>query len=287
MIRSTIAFTALTLLAAPALSQQDLSCAGCKTEYYLIQHLAKTYKKQTKAAIKAGKTGNKKAAELLQSGKLDFAFTCKPAAKLIKKLKLDKKKTADWKSFEIAKDPIVIVADRNCGVTNLTLEELKSVFLGKVTNWKELGGKDLAIKPASLSNEVESGAVMVFKETTIGAKAKMAKSVKRLAAPSFLGNFCKKTPGGITFMSLASYRPSSGSMLSIDGNAPERKVVLANKYPIVATYYLTYAAKEEAKLKPFFDFVCSAEGSKLIDAKFIASGMAAPKKKQDQAAPGK
>ena len=287
MIRTPLALSVLALLAAPAFAQQDLSCAGCKTEYYLIQHLAKSYKKQAKVAIRAGKTGNKKAAQLLQSGKLDFAFTCKPAAKLIKKLGLDAKKTADWKSFEIAKDPIVVVADPSCGVTNLTLEQLKAVFLGKVSNWKELGGKDLAIKPASLSDDVESGAVMVFKETTIGAKAKMAKSVKRLSAPSYLGNFCRKTPGGITFMSLASYKKSNGSMLSIDGNAPRREIVLANKYPIVATYYLTYAAKEEAKLKPFFEFVCSAKGSKLIDTKFIASGKAAPKKKQDQAAPGK
>jgi phosphate transport system substrate-binding protein len=274
--RSAALAVAILATSSWVLAQGQYSCAGCKTEYYLVQHLAKQFKKDTKVSLKLGKTGNKKAAELLQAGKLDFAFTCKPAAKLIKKLKLDKKKTAGWVSFEIAKDPIVVVADPAAGVKNLTLDQLKNVFLGKVTNWKEIGGKDLPLTAACLSEEVESGTLTVFKETTIGMNTKIPKNVKRLPDPSFLGNFCQKTKGGITFMSLASYKKTSGQMLAIDGVTPDHKAVLANKYPIVATYFLTYDKKDEAKLKPFFDYACSPKGSKLISEKMIASGRAAP-----------
>ena len=94
-----------------------INSAGCKTEYHLMKDLCLAYEEKTGIEIRTGKTGNKKAIELMLDGKVDFAFTCKPIEKLSQNLKLDKQKTKTWKSIAIAKDPLVIVSNMKNGIT--------------------------------------------------------------------------------------------------------------------------------------------------------------------------
>ena len=259
----------MSQLSLYAQSKTHLKCAGCKTEFFLMKDLCKAGSGKSDCSIKPGKTGNKKAIELLLQNKIDFAFTCKPISKLTKKLKLDEAKVASWKSIAIAKDPIVLVTNNECGITNLTVEQITDIFNGSITNWKDVGGKDMPIKIGYIDPKVESGMLLLFKEFTIGINAEITASAKKLDDPAKLGNFVGVTPGGITFMAYNSYIKRYGNVLKIDDINPSNENILNGKYKLAATYYLTIPDEKNETIMKFVNYCLSAEGKKVIGKNFI------------------
>lgn len=246
-----------------------LKSAGCKTEYFLLQDLAEAYKTKTGTTVQLGNTGNKKALALMMDRKVDFAFTCKTIDQLSGKLKLDPAVVGSWKSVPVAKDPIVIVSNRANGAQNLTREQLTDLFQGKIANWKELGGNDVAVKTAYMNPELESGVNLLFKEFTVGEKGKLDVNAELGNGPANLGHYVARTPGAVTFIGFNSYHEEDGDILSIDGVAPTRENILNGTYALAATYYLTLNEKENADLTEFINFIRSEDGTKAIAENFI------------------
>lgn len=250
-------------------AEKVLKSAGCKTEAFLLKDLAESYKKSSGQKLRVGNTGNKKAVELLVEGKIDFAFTCKPINALSKKLKLDQSVVGNWKSIPIAKDPIVIVANKKNGAENVTSSQLTEIFKGNVANWKEVGGNDTPIKTAYMNSELESGVVLLFKEFTVGSKGELDKSAMLGNGPSMLGNYTSITPGCVTFMAFNSYQEKYGDILAIDGVLPTRENIMNGKYKLAATYYLTVVEGENEQVTSFVDYVLSPSGQGAIEQNFI------------------
>lgn len=248
-----------------------LQAAGCKTEYFLLQDLAKAYMDKTGTKLQLGSTGNKKALNLLMEKKIDFAFTCKTIDQLAKKLNLDPAVVGSWKSIPVAIDPIVVVANRENGAQNLTKDQLTSLFQGKIANWKELGGNDLPVKIAYMNPALESGVNLLFNEFTVGEGGTLAENAQLGDGPSNIGNYVSLTPGGVMFIGFNSYDEKYGDILSIDGVAPTRENILNGSYPLAASYYLTLAGDENTDVSEFINFVRSDEGIKAIEINFIPS----------------
>ncbi len=275
----------LTIISTNA-GEKKLKAAGCKTEAILMNELCKNYKQ---AKIKPSKTGNKKALLLFADGKIDFAFTCKPASKLAKKFKIDPKKSENWKCIAFAKDPLVVVVNPDSGINELSLPELSKIFTGKITNWKELGGKDIPIKIGYMdTNKVETGNNTVFKECTLqqyvdksgkvtetvnvtpNTKVDFSTNATILDSPDKLGNFIKVTHGAISFMGLNSYKKKYGTALNISGVKPTVKTVRSGEYPMAVTYHLVYNSTGSTDVLAFIDFVLSEEGKQITSKNFIA-----------------
>ncbi len=244
--------------------------AGCKTEHFLITHLAGPFEASTGQKIIPGPTGNKKAIMLFADGKLDFAYTCKHHSKLAKKFQIDAAVTTNWVSTVIARDPIVVVANPGVGIDNLTLDQLKAVFAGEVTNWSEVGGSSVAVATAYMGKSVESGVVTVFKETTIGKNGTLDPTGKTLPGPGPLGNYTATTPGGVTFMALNSYKPAYGQIVAIDGVTPEKEFIVQGVYPLSVTYHIVYNRENGAVAQAFLGYLGTAAGQALIDEVMVA-----------------
>lgn len=249
-----------------------LQSAGCKTEYFLLQDLAAAYAVKSGTKLQLGNTGNKKAVDLLMDNKIDFAFTCKTIGQLTRGLKLDPNAVSGWTSIPIAKDPIVVVANSNNGVTALSTAHLTDIFQGKVTNWQEVGGSDLPVLTANLDPALESGVVLLFKEFTVGEEGKLNDKARLGENPSMLGNYVSLTPGSVTFMGFNSYQEKFGRILAIDGVAPRRDNILNGAYKLAATYYLTVTGKEKKDVAEFLRYVQSDEGKGVIGKNFIPFG---------------
>lgn len=247
-----------------------LKAAGCKTEFYLFKDLAEAFKEATGNKLLPAAIGNKKAVKLLLEQKIDFAFTCKPIAKLKKKLKLNPEQVAAWKSIPVAKDPIIVVSNAKNGVQNLTSEQLTKLFSGQIENWKELGGNDLPVLTAHLNPKLESGVVLLFKEFTLGSKGKLDPNARTGDSPSMLGNFVSLTPGSVTFMGFNSYKEKYGDIVGIDGVFPGRQNILNGSYKLAATYYLTLDGRDNKGVNEFMNFIQSDAGSQAIEQNFIS-----------------
>jgi len=260
----------LLMVSGSALAGSPAHSAGCKTEHFLITHLAGPYEAATGQTILPGSTGNKKAIHLFAEGKLDFAYTCKPHEVLARKFQIDPPAAADWASVIIARDPIIVVAHPSDGVENLTLAQLKALFAGDITNWSDVGGSDLAVTTSYLDETVESGVVTVFKETTIGAGGNLDPSAKTLPSPKQVGYYTKSTPGAVSFMALNSYKPEFGQIISVDGVAPDKELIAQGEYPLSVTYYVVYDRNKADVATSFLGFVGSSEGQALINEVMVA-----------------
>ena len=267
-------------------AETKLKAAGCKTEAILIDELCRNY---SGAKIKPARTGNKKALILFAKGKIDFAFTCKPVSKLIKKFKINPAKTKDWKCIAFARDPIVVVINPDTGISDLSLSTLSKIFTGNITNWKELGGNDIPVEIGYMdSKKVETGNNTVFKECTLqkyvtpagkisntpnqnpNLKADFTKKAIILDSPAKLGNFVAVTPGGIAFMGLNSYKSKYGIALKVDGIEPTLATVRSGEYPMAVTYHLIYSTSGPEAVKQFITYALSPEGQTITARNFVS-----------------
>lgn len=206
---------------------------------------------------------------MLMKDEVDFAFTCKPIAKLSKKFNLDGASIADWSSVPIGKDPIVVISNYVNGVDDMSIEDLKKVFKGEIKNWKELGGNDVPVVVGYLSEDIESGVVLLFKEFTIGSKVAFAPNGTKLDDPVKVGRFVYSTPGGVSFMSLNSFNDKKSTVLKVNGLEPTRENIINNKYKLSATYYITAPVKKNAIVADFIAFSQSEAGQEIVAKSFI------------------
>ena len=265
--------------AQPAIANEDtpiqLKAAGCKTEYFLIQNLARGFDSAQNIEVKPSKTGNKVALKLLAANNIDFAFTCRHHASLVKKFDITGEHVADWVSFKFAYDPIIVIVNRENPLVSLSLKQLKAIFMGDVTNWKELGGDDLPIKVAFLDNTIGSGVVGVFREIVLGKNAagefnSLLSTGFSYSGPAKLGAYVAKNKGAITFMGLNSYQRRYGAVINVENEAPNRESILDGDYPLSAAYHIVYDEKHlSPELQAFIDYIHSDEAISITNQSFV------------------
>jgi phosphate transport system substrate-binding protein len=142
--------------------------------------------------------------------------------------------------------------NKQAGVTNLSKEDLIKVFTGKVTNWKDVGGKDLKI---TLVNRPEgSGTLATFVKYGLDGETP-AKGITQDAS-STVRRIIAQTPGAIGYLAF-SYFNDSVVKASIDGVAATNENVQNGKFPIWA-YEHMYTNGQPKKLeKTFLDYIMS------------------------------
>jgi phosphate transport system substrate-binding protein len=170
----------------------------------------------------------------------------------------------------IAKDGIAIIVNKETTVNNLALEQIKNIYTGKITNWKELGGEDQAI--SVISREEGSGTRDAFIEGTgVMEDDKDMTTRKALIQGSTGGvaNTVAKTVGSIGYVSLGNLSDEVKA-ISVNGVEPSDETVLNGKYQLSRPFIYITAKEETAEAKKFIDYILSDEGQKIVrEAGFI------------------
>lgn len=171
------------------------------------------------------------------------------------------------KEFIIAKDGIAVVVNPANSISELTMEQIKDVFSGKVTNWKDLGGNDTPI--TVVIREDGSGTRGAFEEIVLGKDAKFTDKVIIQNSTGALRTTVAGTPDAIGFISLGALNEEVKA-LKVDGVEVTKENVLNNSYKVSRPFI--YMTKEEPTglVKLFLDFVLSSEGQKIVERDFIS-----------------
>ncbi|WP_342468123.1 phosphate ABC transporter substrate-binding protein [Bacillus sp. FSL W8-0920] len=146
------------------------------------------------------------------------------------------------------------------GVKDITKDELKKIFTGKIKNWKELGGKDQKI---TLVNRPDSsGTRATFVKYALdgatpaeGITEDSSNTVKKLIA---------ETPGAIGYLAFSYLTDDKITPLSIDGVKPEESNVESGKYTIWAYEHSYTKGEPDGLAKQFLDYLMSDEVQKEI-----------------------
>lgn len=241
---------------------------GSDTCLPLTQTEAENFMNKNKAAkitVTGGGSGVGIAA--LMEGTTDIAMSSRKM-KFDEKVRLQNAKK-NIKEVVTAYDALAVVVNPSNKVSNLTREQLEDIFTGKIKNWKEVGGADMKI--VAYSRETSSGTYEFFKESVLKNKNYM-NGILSMPATGAIIQSVSQTKGAIGYVGLAYLNEEVKPIhISYDAGKNYVEPSLSNAknktYPIVRPLFYYYDAKGEGKVKPFIDYVLSAEGQDIVKKK--------------------
>lgn len=162
----------------------------------------------------------------------------------------------------IAYDGIVIATHPTNKVKNLTMEQVKQIFTGEVTNWKELGGEDMEI--VVVSREDGSGSRDAFQEIVDYSSGELVRSAIIASGNGNIKTTVAMNKHAVGFISF-EYVDESISTIDINGVEATAENVLEQTYKLSRPFL--FVNKEESLTdagQQFVDFILSPEGQAVV-----------------------
>ncbi len=263
----TLAIIAMVILMGAAWqSGISIKIKGSDTVLPISQKEAETFMKSNKGAnimVTGGGSGVGFAA--LIDGTTDIAMASRKM-KMSEKIKLQDAGKS-YKETIIAYDALSVIVNPQNKVSQLTREQLEGIFTGKITNWKDVGGDDMAI--VVYSRESSSGTYEFFKESVLKNK-NYCSSIMMMPATGAIVQSVSQTKGAIGYIGLA-YLENNVKALKVSYDkgktyvAPSMATAKDKTYPVARPLFYYYLTTVEKKVKPFVDYVLSSEGQKIIE----------------------
>ncbi|GGL42035.1 hypothetical protein GCM10007968_02450 [Sporolactobacillus putidus] len=169
------------------------------------------------------------------------------------------KKGIDAKALVDTKVAVVgmtAAVNPQAGVTNLSKADLQKVFTGQVTNWNQVGGKNLKI--TLVNRSATSGTRATFDQFALdnktpaeGITQDSSNTVKKIVA---------QTPGAIGYLALSYFTAGDSSIvkLSIDGVQATEANISSGKFPVWAYEHMYTKGAPKGLAKAFIDFMMSS-----------------------------
>ncbi len=206
----------------------------------------------------------------LVNGTCDIAQSSREMSS--KELDLAKSKGLDVQDVVTAIDAIAFVVHPSNPVEQLTIDQLSDIFTGKITNWKEVGGKDEAM--LALSRERNSGTHVYVLEDVVRKGAKdnkdeFAANVLMLPSSQAIEQEVSSSTAAIGYFGLG-YLNSNVKALKILNSktgthvAPSIETATDHTYPLSRPLHFYLPRKPEGAVKEFVDFALSDEGQKIV-----------------------
>ncbi len=271
-LASLLSLSMLFFLFQAKAFSEGLTWTGCgisKKAY--MKEVAKAYKEQKGIDIKLSGGGATKGIRFANSGLTQMGGTCRPA--LVDRFP---KEEGDIYLTVVAWDALVAVVHPDNPVDSITVDQLKKIMTGKITNWKEVGGPDREIlvvaRVGKTSGVGYMARKMIFHDTEADFTEKAM--IVRSSGPLEKAILKNKNAIGITGISSAKKRIYKGKKLKIlklDGVEPTVGNISTGKYPLFRPLYIATKGKPEGEVKSFLDWLTSAEGQKVIEAQGTVS----------------
>ncbi len=247
---------------------QTITIKGSDTMLPLVQAMSEIYMDTNPSSlvtVTGGGSGTGITA--LEDGTVDMAMASR-ALKMSEKLSL-KSSGRPYKEIVIAYDALSIILHNSNKVGKLTRQEIEDIFVGKITNWKEVGGKDMPIVVYTRTSS--SGTYEFMKKFVMQKKEFVASSIS-VASNSGIVQSVSQTPGAISYCGLAYVEDIIKPVaVSFDEGKtyvkPTFKNALYQEYPISRPLYFYHIDDDTEKIKPFIQFVLTELGQKLVTHK--------------------
>ncbi len=238
---------------------------GSDTMVQLAQRWAEEYaKKNANMNVQVSGGGSGTGISALINGTTDIANASRPM-KPEEREQVKSKFGADVIEIPVAKDGIAIYAHESNSVDSLTIEQLRGIYLGQITDWKAVGGAPGKI--ILYGRENSSGTYEFFKEHVLEKKDFPA-DVQTLSGTGAIVSAVTKDPRGIGYGG-AGYAKGIKEIKVVSPTtkmaiAPTEENVLSGAYPLARNLFFYLRTQPTGATKEYIDWVLSPEGQAIV-----------------------
>ncbi|HEX2982633.1 MAG TPA: phosphate ABC transporter substrate-binding protein [Ignavibacteriales bacterium] len=260
--------------------KEVISVRGSDTMVNLAQKWAETYmNKNSNVSIQVTGGGSGTGIAALLNGTIHIANSSRD----LKEAELEnaKKLNITPKEHRVALDGIALIVNPSNPIKELTIEQVRNIFSGKIKNWKELGGADAEI--ILYGRENSSGTYEFFKDHVLGRdknnkQVDYASSTQVLQGTAALGEAVARDTKGIGYGGVGYFAmrkdvkilpikkdaQSPAITPSQDGKV-NYEAIWSGDYSISRYLYCYTNGEPQGEVKAFLDFIVSPEGQKLVE----------------------
>jgi len=269
-----VAVLAVTLLMLPGCTGggggggdlHTITIKGSDTMVILGQRWAEAYMKlNPKVTIQVTGGGSGTGIAALINGGTDICEASRPM-KDKEKQQAKAKHGKDVKEIPVAMDGLAIFVNEDCPLMEISLGQLKAIYTGKTTNWKDLGWSDAKI--VAYGRENNSGTYAYFKEHVL-ENGDFASEVQSLPGTAAVVNAVSKDPKSIGYGGIGYGKGVRHLKVRRDEKSPAVEPTLENvqngSYPISRELYFYTVGEPTGEVKKFIDWVLSEAGQKVCE----------------------
>jgi len=245
--------------------RERITVKGSTTVLPIMQKVSEAYMARTNVSITIEGSGSGNGIQALINSTCDIAMSSREMRE--GELQSASGNGLQVKEIVVAHDMIVPIIHPSNPVTGFTTAQLKAIYDGSITNWKDLGGRDAQI--VVLSRDTSSGTYEIWSEKIMN-KADVSRGALLQASSGAVISSVANNPLAIGYVGFG-YINASVKGTTVDGIEPLLEHGKSGKFPISRGLYLYISEnKISADAKKFLDFVLGRNGQKLVqEAGFI------------------
>lgn len=242
-------------LASMAASAGTVVVNGSTTVLPAMQKISETFMakhKDIQVSISGGGSGH--GIKALIEKTTDVAM----ASRDIKPAEVEsvKKNGGEAVRFTVAIDAIVPIVHPKNTVKDLSLQQIRDIYAGRITNWKEVGGPDARI--TVVSRDSSSGTFETWEELVMKGERVQQRSLLQASNGAVLQTVAKN-PNAIGYVGLG-YITKDIKGLEIGGVTASADTALSRKWPLARDLYLFTNGQPKGDTKTLIDYALSPEG---------------------------
>jgi phosphate transport system substrate-binding protein len=179
--------------------------------------------------------------------------------------KLDATQASALTDHKVATVVIAAAVNKSLGITNLTTAQLTDIFTGKITNWKEVGGKDLSIM--LVTRPSSSGTRALFKKWAMNNTEEAGSSALETDDSGTLMQTITDNEGAIGYVALSYLvNNTSAQAVSIDGVEPTLENTYQGKYNVWGFEHMYTKGEASGVTDSFLQFISGDTFSSKVEA---------------------
>ncbi|MBU4566460.1 MAG: phosphate ABC transporter substrate-binding protein [Desulfarculus sp.] len=237
-----------------------ITITGSTTVLPVAQKAAEVYmKKNPGVRISVAGTGSGDGIKAVIDGTADIGDSSRDMK--AKEIKMAKEKGVTPKKYTVAMDCIVPVVNPANPVKDLSLEQLKGIYTGKVKNWKDVGGNDKPV--VVISRDSSSGTFEVWNHKVLGKKTRVRPDAQLQASNGAVAQAVAGNKYAIGYVGIGYLNPKLKG-LTVDGVTASPKTAIEKTYPIARGLYMFTNSEPKGEVAGFITFVMGPEGQKIV-----------------------